>query len=445
MTQKPDWNEGSVIEGLFALAAGLYLQKGTMENDQWVSKLNATDVNNMREKVNPNMWLQGSSVINLIEDEKEKFIKLEKKGKQPDYIRKIQVSIKLKYGEAGEAYGQENLITPDSLNEKIKTLVETFPQLTVGQKLTTEINEILKNAQSEYMDWFIEADGVGGEKSGGTIKGDVVIKLNVNYSNKDGKLVNSQKKTIAFSYSLKSDSKTWGNFSPWNKTIELIRDFKLDTMEELDIKTLQEFAKNVNAKPTKMFQNEDKSKVVLIPNSWKTFDRGVPNCYVMTSNARSQDEKTLKQKEALKTIQALHVLIQKKLVRVKNSSQQLGEFSSKWWELLATSGTGTDYAEIIDIKKKSVIQVKTKALKEMVTGAKEGKGFLLSKVELKNNEIIFYTKIANNETPVYSLRMRAEMRNDEDLFIKLLLEYSKEGFNKLQLIEKFPLLSRTVK
>lgn len=449
----PKPNEGAVIEGIFALCAGLYIKNGKISNDSWSSQFSTKEVQELRKLINPQEWAKGSSVVQLINERNP--IKLASKRKPTDYIKKIEVSIRLKYGEAAGGYGGKISFNPISIQDKIDTLSKLFSQLVVGKQLKNIIDKLLSNSESDYMNWYVTADGVGGEQSGGKIKGDVVIKLTVDYF-KNGKKIQSKTQPILFSYSLKSNSKTWANLSPWRSTLELINNFELDKLQTLTHETFKSFAiaskedkKTINSliwPPTKddTEDAEDKSDgenfKLKIPSTWTRPSSTVPNCYVMLTGAKTNETKRLKQQETLKTVKAFHILIDKKFKSIKNNSTKLAEFSSKWWNLLYESGSGEDFADVIDVRSGGIQQIQSSTLRNFVTQSKAGKEYLLSNVKLeRGNVIIFYIEspFDKKQIPVFSLRMRAEYRaSKQKLFTKFLFEHE-SGLKKLKVFENF--------
>lgn len=158
----------------------------------------------------------------------------------------------------------------------------------------------------------------------------------------------------------------------------------------------------------------------------------------MLTGAKTNETKRLKQQETLKTVKAFHILIDKKFKSIKNNSTKLAEFSSKWWNLLYESGSGEDFADVIDVRSGGIQQIQSSTLRNFVTQSKAGKEYLLSNVKLeRGNVIIFYIEspFDKKQIPVFSLRMRAEYRaSKQKLFTKFLFEHE-SGLKKLKVFE----------
>jgi hypothetical protein len=243
-------NLGSVMEGIFAIAVGLIM----CESDAPSRQLTIANVNSIRRQVSNAMYTRAGFTKVIF---RGKQFKLKTKGSQPDYVPDfvtVTLKVSLKEGEVSSAYGKKYYDnTKESVIQKL-----------IGQVVTssTRYKKDLRKAQDDYLlnnkpekvDIVIVADGVGGELSGGDLKGDVAVNIEIN-----GKPVMNRN----LNYSLKAGttpSKTISNESPFKSMTRINQIFGLgiDTSKYafLDGQARTPKEKFEKVKYTTMFYNE---------------------------------------------------------------------------------------------------------------------------------------------------------------------------------------------
>lgn len=202
-------NEGDVIEGIFCLATGLYLA---------YNKIDKRELNKLRLMINPAKFLDGHEEIMILKDHQEK----------KDFVS-VECVIRLKAQSTQDAFGSDYEILYErqqdigNIDKKIDTLVKSIDSTSFGKRLLEMKNKYLNNATKEYLYFRVIADGIAGEVSGGEIKSDVDITLQV-YDAKR-KLIGTEK----VPFSIKSKSKTVSNLSPFNGMKKIANAFNIDT------------------------------------------------------------------------------------------------------------------------------------------------------------------------------------------------------------------------
>tara|TARA_R100000742_G_C4270608_1_gene89345 strand:+ start:51 stop:1490 length:1440 start_codon:yes stop_codon:yes gene_type:complete len=174
----------------------------------------------------------------------------------PDFSR-VELKVVLKEKEVGTQYGKElrmlldNEPGPRELNqqknfESIKIRVESMIKAkasTFFRKLQGVKRKYLNNNKTDVMNWQVDADGIGGEGSGGEVKQDITIRVWAN-----GKRIFAD--TINFS--LKASSATFHS-GGLESGIELLIDkfaLSLPENQKRNIETMWEDVKDGKAKDT---------------------------------------------------------------------------------------------------------------------------------------------------------------------------------------------------
>lgn len=208
-------NEGDVMEGIFALACSLYIAYG---------KIDKSKLNQLRLKIEPNKFKAGRVAL-LIADDIPLF---------EDRLT-VELQMRLKSGSVTGAFGDDFAMYVlkhndiGKINEKIDILIKTAESAVYLKQLNRIKSQYANNLKIEKLKFIIVADGVEGEQSAGTIKGDVMISLYVEDS-KGKKILSSPN---AISYSIKSGSKTAANLSPYKGMLAIAKHFlvKYDSPE----------------------------------------------------------------------------------------------------------------------------------------------------------------------------------------------------------------------
>ena len=202
-------NEGDVMEGIFAIACSLYIAYG---------KINKSKLNELRLKIEPNKFKAGRVTIAVADD-----IPLFE-----DRLT-VELQMRLKSGSVTGAFGDDFAMHLSKhsdigkINEKITVLIKTAESAAYLKKLNRIKLQYANNSKTEKLKFIVVADGVEGEQSGGTIKGDVMISLYVEDSG-NKKILSAPN---AISYSVKSGSKTAANLSPYKGMLAIAKHFSV--------------------------------------------------------------------------------------------------------------------------------------------------------------------------------------------------------------------------
>ena len=210
-------NLGSVMEGIFAIAVGLIM----CESDAPSRKLTAANVNSIRRQVGNSMYTRAGFTKVLF---RGKQFRLKTKGSQPDYVPDfvtVTLKVSLKEGEVSSAFDKKYF---DNTKESvIQSLISQVVNSSTKYKrdLRQAQDQYLLNNKPEKVDIIIVADGVGGELSGGDLKGDVAVNITINGT----PIIN---KNLNFSLKAgKTPSKTISNESPYKSMVRINETFKL--------------------------------------------------------------------------------------------------------------------------------------------------------------------------------------------------------------------------
>jgi len=210
-------NLGSVMEGIFAIAVGLIM----CESDAPGRQLTESTINNIRSQVKSSMYTRAGFTKVLF---RGKQYKVKTTGNQSDYVPDfvtVTLQVSLKEGEVTSAYGKAYF---DNTKESvIQQLISQVVSSATKYKKDLEAakNQYLLNQMPEKVDIVIVADGVGGEQSGGDLKGDVAVDITIN-----GQKITNQN----LNFSLKAGttpSKTISNESPYKSMSRINETFGL--------------------------------------------------------------------------------------------------------------------------------------------------------------------------------------------------------------------------
>ena len=244
------------MEGIFAIAVGLIM----CESDAPSRQLTVANVNSIRRQVSNAMYTRAGFTKVIF---RGKQFKLKTKGSQPDYVPDfvtVTLKVSLKEGEVSSAFGKAYFDnTKESVIQKLITQVVTSATK-YKRDLRKAQDEYLLNDKPEKVDVVIVADGVGGELSGGDLKGDVAVNITINGT----PIVNKN-----LNYSLKAGttpSKTISNESPYKSMMRINQIFGLgidvNKYAFLDGQARTPKEKFEKVKYTTMFYNEIIEKLV---------------------------------------------------------------------------------------------------------------------------------------------------------------------------------------
>ena len=198
-------NEGDIMEGIFSIGLADLFANNSVSRGR---------VNSVRAKIDTNLFQSGAFNYNYSSKEVPP---------DPDIVG-INLQVRLKQGSTWEAYGPEWKMMYDrvgdigNLDSKITQIIDTL-NTNYRERILKAKNLWLTNNESDEVVVDIIADGLEGEQSGGLIKGDIMVKINMNGDNIiDEEMV----------FSLKSGSTTVAGLSPLKGL--------LDVMSQLGVK-----------------------------------------------------------------------------------------------------------------------------------------------------------------------------------------------------------------
>jgi len=201
-------NEGDVMEGIFCLALALYIAEGRVDK----SKLNK-----FRKQIEPSRFASGRQEISIAEGARRK------KGSKPVDEFDVQVDLRLKTASTTGAFGKDwNKVYYSrsrdigNIDKKIDQLIAHLTASAFIRQVNTLTDRFLNNNKRDRAVFVVTADGIEGEASGGTVKGDVNLSV---YALTGGKRVPIKGGTVPFS--IKSESVTMASLSPYHGMLEL--------------------------------------------------------------------------------------------------------------------------------------------------------------------------------------------------------------------------------
>ena len=150
-------NQGDVVEGIFAIAVALNLA---------YDEVDPSAVEALRKKIEPALYRKQRQVI-MIADLSD--------AKTKDRI-KVVLEIRLKSEKTvGGAFGAEYDTINDipGIAKKQATLIAQIDNSSALRKIRKFKEEILNNGRRDAVIFTVIADGLEGETSGGSLKGDV--------------------------------------------------------------------------------------------------------------------------------------------------------------------------------------------------------------------------------------------------------------------------------
>ena len=201
-------NEGDIMEGIFSIGLADLFANNAVSRGR---------VNIVRAKIDTNLFQTGAFNYNYSSKEVPP---------DPDIVA-INLKVRLKQGSTWEAYGPEWKMMYDrvgdigNLDMKITQIIETL-NTNYRERIVKAKNKWLTNNESDEVIVDIIADGQEGELTGGLVKGDVMVKINMNGDNIIDEMMN---------FSLKSGSTTVAGLSPFKGL--------LDVMSQLGVKLPQ--------------------------------------------------------------------------------------------------------------------------------------------------------------------------------------------------------------
>jgi len=346
------YNEGDIIEGIFAIGIALYVRD---------DKIDKSILNQYRTKIEPIEFDKGRVMLNIAKNVKKQY-----PGKEPDYFN-VNLEIRLKRASTGVAFGKDfkPLYTKSkdigNIDKKIDSLIKSQNNSSWQRKIKEAKDKFLMNNVSEVVTFNVIADGIAGESSGGDIKADITLEIHAQTS--------KQKKSIfkeKISFSLKSESVTVANLSPYQGMKDIAESFGLN---------------------------------------WKDVNK----YEVLKRSAKTDAEK----KQKFETIEAMYTEL-KSMIKQKKAT-----ISTKAYEFLGKSIFGSDLANVVDIQKSTVKEITPEYFNMLKQNVKLD-------VEEKGNNLVFVD--AKSRTPIFQLRTK--LRPPPANEAKFYLEVGKGIYNK---------------
>jgi hypothetical protein len=208
-------NEGDVMEGLFAITIAVLLSEGKVEKSA---------VNRIRSSIEPKLFATGRFEYAVAKNKKVK------KSNNPADIFDVNLVIRLKEASVTGAYGKEYTMKYSkssdigNIGKKLDTLIESASpeKSSYARKLFQARDQFLDNNKGESVKFTVMADGIAGESSGGAVKGDVMVEIEAETSKGRSKIFSQ-----SIPFSLKSESVTVANLSPYNGMLSIAKAFGL--------------------------------------------------------------------------------------------------------------------------------------------------------------------------------------------------------------------------
>ena len=354
-------NEGDIVEGLFTIALALHLAYG---------KVDKSALNKIRTQIDTKMFNTGRFKYTVASKLKRQ------KDKNPADLFNVGFEMRLKPQSVQGAFDKEyELLYKSSkdvgnIDMKINQLITSFKSASFAKKANDAVNYFLDNNASDNVTFTVIADGIAGESSGGELKGDVTLEVYATAKNSNKKIISG-----AIPFSIKSESVTVANLSPYHGMLDFAKAMDIDwDAEEKYIRLSKRFTGPA----------EQKAKFELITEMY----------------AELKDEIVKKSKEA--------------------------NFSKTAYAFLRKSIFGSDLANVVDVRSSTVKEITVEHFDEL-----EKKTKLIVKV--RGNNLIFegLYKFAKDEftfnLPIFQIRTKLIERSTE---AKFYLEVGKGIYSK---------------
>lgn len=335
-------NEGDVIEGIFTIALSLYIAYGKVDKNL---------LNKIRTQIDTKMFSTGRFMHKVVENHKR-----QKPNKLPDLFN-VNFEMRLKPQSVQGAFDKEFQVLYSSskdignIDKKIDQLIKAINTASFAKKANDAVNYFLDNKKSDIATFTVVADGIAGESSGGAIKGDVTLEV---YATEKG----VQKKIAGGSipFSLKSESITVANLSPYNGMLNLAEAMHIKWDAKEKYKRL--------------------SKPFIGPTEQKAKFEMISSMYDELSDL---------------------ILLQSKTV----------SFSKNAFDFLGKSIFGDDLADVVDVQSSAVKEI-TVSYFEML------KQNITLSVQRKGKNIVFTD--SKTKVPIFKLRTKLIPRSNEAKF-----------------------------
>jgi len=341
-------NQGDVVEGIFAIAVALNLA---------YDEVDPSAVEALRKKIEPALYRKQRQVI-MIADLSD--------AKTKDRI-KVVLEIRLKSEKTvGGAFGAEYDTINDipGIAKKQATLIAQIDNSSALRKIRKFKEEILNNGRRDAVIFTVIADGLEGETSGGSLKGDVKLRVQASESAKGdlADIVGSNVQEISFS--LKSGSPTVANLSVYKGLISLGEFWGISGFSQ----NIEKYANIINRKTDKV----EKAQLIAA---------------MFTDFAKELD-----------------------------AMDKTPEFSKKVFDFLGRAIFGDDLADVIDITKSGIREVTKENFDAMI---EQDMTFdVVIGKQSNGNPIIHFYKNGSRDPADKLFHLRTKIRIDADGSLK---------------------------
>jgi hypothetical protein len=335
-------NEGDVMEGLFAITIAVLLAEGSVDKGK---------INSIRSLIEPKMFATGRFEYAVAKSKKVQ------KGSNPPDIFNVNLTVRLKEASVTGAYGKEYKMTYSkssdigNIGKKLENLISSAEpnRSSYAKKLFEARDQFLKNNQGETVTFNVIADGIAGESSGGAVKGDVTVSVEAETSKGKSKIF-----TQSIPFSLKSESVTVANLSPYNGMIDIAKAFGL---------------------------------------KWKDISK--------YDDIRKKAVTAAEKKHRFKLIRLMYEELKRMIVNNKM------DINKRAFNFLQDAIFGKDLADVVDMQKSAVKEITYEYFEKLKESTK-------LRVTSSGNNIVFSD--AKNNVPIFQLRTKLREEANEAKF-----------------------------
>ena len=347
-------NEGDIVEGIFTIALSLYLAYG---------KVDKNALNKIRTQIDTKVFSKGRFKYTVASKLKRQ------NGKNPPDLFNVGFEMRLKPQSVQGAFDKEYEVLYKSFRDvgkidmKINQLIKSLESANFAKKANGAVNYFLDNNKSEDVTFTVIADGIAGESSGGELKGDVTLEVYATLKNSNKKIISG-----SLPFSLKSESVTVANLSPYRGMLDFAKAMKIDWNAEEDFIRLS-----------------------------KPFNGPI------------------EQKAKFKLIVEMYTELKNEIVKKSKDSN----FSKPAYAFLRKSIFGSDLANVVDVQRGVVKEITVEYFDKLEKTSK-------LVVEVKGNNLIFKTE--DTDIPIFQIRTK--LRPPPANEAKFYLEVGKGIYNK---------------
>lgn len=207
-------NVGETMEGIFAIAVALHMAYGRIDKSKLHQIRKSLDLSSGKASyvIDPN--IANDNIYGVEADSSDKV--------------SVKVEVYLRPNKVDGMFGPKMVAYP-AVDSKIETLVNKVPNLKILRKIHEFMIGVLTNHKKDDIDFTVVADGGAGISSGGTIKGDIKLKISAK-SKTD--IPKDLSEPIVFS--LKTDETTVSNMGIFDGMLKLGQLFNLSFIEGLE-------------------------------------------------------------------------------------------------------------------------------------------------------------------------------------------------------------------